>query len=151
MTDSKLRRIQDALETLFEGILTTNGHRTNLGSHFYWFRGTPLDVSEMPGMTARYKVRTVPSTGGQHEHYMTLFLEIYLAAADAGETCAKAIADVIQKIGTDLTLGGLVEDIQPSGDKDPDEPLVEQEERKFFVIPMNFLVIFVTENWNPDT
>jgi len=139
--------IVTALDTLFKTIKTTASYETNLGSNVHWWRGEAVEVSELPALLCRDTVQTIPQTGGGQEHTMFLTVEIYCTASDAGVVMRKCIADVIKAIGTSLTLGGLVADIQTGGSGE--STYVDHEGRKVFVTSLVFQVLYETLNWNP--
>ena len=147
MANSIRQQIVTALDTLLKGIKTTAGYETNLGNNVHWWRGEPVTIAEMPALLCRETVRTTSQTGGAQEHDMTVTIEIHVNSGDDGATMRKAIADVVKRIGTSLTLGGLVADIQYGSGGEGS--YVDHDGNKIFVTALSFSVLYETLNWNP--
>ncbi|MFH2073973.1 MAG: hypothetical protein ABIJ57_01310 [Pseudomonadota bacterium] len=141
-----------ALDTLLKTILVANGYNLNSGSNVFWWRDSPLQISELPGILCMDTVDTTVRAIGQHEHALTIELIISLESSDTGATARQAIADVIKALGTNVSpnvcLGGYAEDINP-----PDSELFEvsHEGIRGYGVMMTFQIIFATSPFDPYT
>jgi len=142
---TKRQQIVEALDNLLKTILTTNGYETNLGRNVFEWRATPLIENEMPGVVWRDTADTVDLTIGQHQHNLTFEILLFAQGQTAPSTIRKMMADVVKAIGSDLTLGGLVEDIKPQSENMG----TEQAEKFNAVAVISFIVIYTTEPFNP--
>jgi hypothetical protein len=146
------QQVVTALDTLFKTIKTTAGYQTNLGNNVFWWRDTPLQISELPGLNCRDISETTVRAIGQHEHILTVQAVISLESADAGETVRKEIADITKALGTNVSpnvcLGGYAEDIDP-----PNSELIEVEHAgiKSFGMAVNIRIQYATLPFDPYT
>ncbi len=53
MVDSIRQRIVDAIDTRFKAILVTGGYVTDIGSHVFWWKDAPMQISDLPGMNCK--------------------------------------------------------------------------------------------------
>ena len=141
-----------ALDTLLKTIKTTAGYQTNLGSNVFWWRDTPLQASELPGVVCRDMNDTIVRAIGQHEHSLTIEVIVSVNSSDSGATMRLAISDIIKALGTNVSpntcLGGYAEDISP-----PDSETIEVEHEgiKGYGIRLTFNVTYATNPFDPYT
>ncbi len=141
-----------ALDALFKTIKTANGYNTNIDTHVFWWRDTPLQQSELPAIQAKDTVDTIVRAVGQHEHSLEIEAIISLRSSDSGATARLAEADLIKALGTNVSpnvcLGGYAEDISP-----PISEVIEvqHEEIKVFGLAVKFTVQFATAPFDPYT
>lgn len=146
------QRVVTALDTLFKTIKTTAGYQTNLGSNVFWWRDTPLQVSELPGLVCRDIAETTVRAVGQHEHILTVQAIISLESSDDGATVRKEIADITKALGTQVSpnvcLSGYAEDIDP-----PDSEVIEVEHAgiKIYGMAVNIRIHYATAPFDPYT
>lgn len=146
MTDSIYQDVIDAFKTLLQTITTTNSYETNLGSNVYEWRPTALEENELPGLIFRDSPGKTDIAIQKHQHNINVDLEIVVSGSTTPATMRKCISDVIKCIGTDLTLSGLCEDIIYG---DAPEMETEQANKYFGSIVMKFIIIHLTDPWNP--
>lgn len=148
--DSVRQQIVDALDTLFKRLLRTIGYETNLGANVFWWRATPLQLSELNAILAEDTVEQTVAAIGEHLHTLTINLELWLRPAsrtDAGEEARQAVADLYRAIGIDTTLGAIAQDVSPP--RGVETVRAEQEGVRCFVIRTAFQVEYVTLPFNP--
>jgi len=140
------------LDALFKKIKTTAGYNSNLGSYVFWWRDTPLQVSELPGVVLRDTVESTVRAIGQHEHALAIEATILIESSDSGATARNIIADVIKALGTNVSpnvcLGGYAEDISPV---ESEVMEVEHEGIKGYGIDLKFTVTYATPPFDPYT
>jgi len=152
MPTSIRQLVVTALDTLLKTILVANGYNLGLGSNVFWWRDTPLQVSELPGLVCRDTNDTMVRAIGQHEHALTIEIIALLESSDSGASIRQATADIIKAIGTNVSpntcLGGYAEDINP-----PDSEVIEVEHEgiKGYGLKMIFQVIYATSPFDPYT
>ena len=109
--DTIRQQIIDTLETRFSTILTTNGYKTNLGNNVSRWKETQVPQGDLPHLAWRDDDEDeTEATVGQIDH--TLVIECRISTQTENELYA-ARADLIQAMGTDRTLGGLVGNTKP--------------------------------------
>lgn len=102
------QQIVTAIDTRLHGILTANGYRTNLGSNVYTWKTEPFTASQIPGADIQDGAEdTVFITCGEHLHRLTVNVRV-VSTTEAD--VRKAIADVVQAVGTDVEFSGLAQD-----------------------------------------
>ena len=120
MTDIR-QQIFDALALALREI-TTPTYQTNAGHRVFAYRdpvNRPLNQNELPCITIRETQSTGQSLTATVHRY-TVVLEISGHVQDQDDTAAalRSIrADILQALGEDETLGGLVEYIAPGGEE----------------------------------
>lgn len=140
------------INTLLKTIKTANGYNLNLGNNIFWWRDTPLQISELPGIRCKDTVETTVRAIGQHEHILAIEAIISLESSDTGATARQAIADVVNALGTNVSpnicLNGYAQDINP-----PDSEVFEvvHEGVKGYGVAMKFGVEYVTAPFDPYT
>ena len=144
MADPIRQQIMEALEDQLQTILMTGNYNSNLGSHIYEWRGTPIEEGNLPACIYRDTNDTIAQTCGNQEHQLTVSLDIF--ANSTAEVMRGIIADVTKCLGANLTLGGLCEDITPISDETIE---VEHENRRIFGVTMKIVIQYVTANWSP--
>lgn len=142
---TKRQQVVEALDTLLKTILTTNGYETDLGNNVFEWRATPLAEDETPGIIWRDTADTIDLTIGENQHNLNFEILLFAQGTTAPSTIRKMIADVVKAIGSDLTLGGLVEDIKQNSENIG----TDQAERFNAVAMLTFTVIYTTEPFNP--
>ncbi len=152
MATSIRQYIIPALDTLFKTIKPTAGYNPNLGNTVFWWRDTPLQISELPAICCKDTNDTMVRVTGQDEHSLSIELTISLESSDSGATARQAIADVIKALGTNISpnicLSGYAQDIL-SPDSETFE--VEHEGIKGYGVTMVFQVIYATLHFDPYT
>jgi hypothetical protein len=152
MPTSIRQLVVTALDTLLKTIKTTAGYNLNLGNNVFWWRDTPLQISELPAICCKDTNDTMVRAIGIHEHSLTVELTISLESSDTGAMARQAIADVIKALGTNVSpnacLGGYAEDINP-----PDSEVFEavHEGIKGYGVTLTFQVIYQTKPFDPYT
>jgi hypothetical protein len=152
MSTSIRQLIVTALDTLLKTIKTTAGYNLNLGNNVFWWRDTPLQISELPAICCKDTNDTMVRVTGQDEHSLAIELTIALESSDSGATARQAIADVIKalstKISPNICLSGYAQDITP-----PDSEVFEtvHEGIKGYGVTMVFQVIYATLHFDPYT
>lgn len=147
------QQVVTQLDTLLKTIkVTPGGYQTNLGNNVFWWRDTPLQISELPGIVCRDISETTVRAAGQHEHVLTVQAIISLESSDSGAMIRKEIADIVKALGTQVSpnacLGGYAEDIDP-----PDSEVIEVEHAgiKSFGMSVNIRIHYATSPFDPYT
>lgn len=155
MADSIRQKIVDAVKSRFQGILTSGGYQTDIGSHVFVWKGSDFAPKELPACDIR-DVRddidnTVVSTRREH-HKLTIEVAVAVAdGTDSMKTARKAIADVYRAIGVDRywTVSGarLAFDTELKSD----ESGIEQRETTLAGSKITFVVNYRTAVFDPYT
>ena len=149
--------IVDAVKSRMQGILTTGGYYTNVGSHVITGRprligpdgavGSPIvEASELPCVLIRDPIDTIKNSTlrGKQEHNLDMELEIRCeGGADTDEDLRKAIADVYAAIGTDPKWSGLATNTMPTSD----ESAVLQGDKVIGAALIRINIAFITGPW----
>jgi len=100
--------IMAAIATRLVTILTTNGYRTNIGSHVFIWRDTeqnPLSSAEVPGIIYKDLSDTPePHTFGIELHKLMIECRVAATGSSVDTTLRQAIADLEVALNTDRTL-----------------------------------------------
>lgn len=109
--DTIRQRIIDTLITRFSTILISNGYKTDLGENVSRWKETQVPQEDLPHLAWRDDDEDeTEATVGQIDH--TLVIECRISTKTEDDLYA-ARADLIQAMGTDRLLGGLVGNTKP--------------------------------------
>lgn len=145
MADSKRQQIVTRIDLGLKTILVAAGYETNLGRNVYEWREEPLTKSKLPAAVWRETDRTVEATIGEHEHTLTVEIQLVATGASAPQTLRKMIADVVKMVGVNLTWNGLAEDTKP-----PVETVSsERDKSRVAGATLTFDVIYRTGRFDP--
>ncbi len=145
MSDPKQKTVFDAFVTQLKTILHASGYNTDLGNNVYAWRDTDLQESELPGMIVREADDQIWAAFQEWQHTMTVMLEVFGNGDD--DYMRQIIADVVKCVGSNLTLTGVVEDIEPPGAAI--DVRKYHADKIYWHIKMQFRVIYLTAQWDP--
>ena len=148
MADSLRETIVQALSTLLQTVLVTNGYETDAGSNVYGWHDTPLDPAALPALGWRDTDLKTPEAGQTDVHNMTVEIDavvVKTSAVTAMGQMRKLTADVVKVLGSDLTLGGLAQDIHQI----TEEIQVEHDDKKIMTATLTFEVIWTSGHFDP--
>ena len=134
----KRRSITDAVFALVSTISPVNDYRTLYNRFTYW---QDVDTEyNLNHLTVRDTASEIELTNRQQRESLSFVVDAIIFSEDAGNAGTDAIADIIEVLGTDETLGGLAQMIVlNSTDKD-----IETEGRTRVLVSVEFDVIYRT-------
>lgn len=153
MADTKRQDVIDALLIRLALILTASAYETNAGQNVHEWRSDVDEyaANEIPGLsiydtTDDWEVESM----GQHRysHKLTVIVEGVAKGSTgptvtASQNARKVIKDIHACIGSDRTLGGVVEWITPKSDR----LIVKHAENKFLACQVTFEITYTTTNY----
>jgi hypothetical protein len=153
----KRQDIMDAVKTRAQGILTTSGYHTNLGSNVLTGRPRQImadgsmgpsmvDPSECPCIVLRDPTDELrASTLKRHAHRLTAEAEIRCEEGSTTDTeMRQMIADFYKAVGVDPKWGGLAVSTEPGSD----ESVLLQGEKIIGAALIRFFINFETDPWS---
>ena len=147
MADTIRQRIVDAIDTRFKAILTSGGYQTNIGNKVFWWKDTPLQISDLPGMNCKDNSPDKSLGCGVED----VILPISIEAATSGSTTAvdlrKIVADLEKAIGVDETWGGLAQatDLKEEG------IFIQQNENKVGLVNLTMVIEYTLVRFDAYT
>lgn len=124
MSDTILNAIQ-IVKTRLQAILVTGGYNTNAGSNIYLGRKNFTDVDDFPLLSIFTGTEDVaPAQFGAYDCGREITIMGHVQDADEPTVSIEQLIADIQKAmeQTDITMGGIVSDVQYVGIIEPDEP-----------------------------
>lgn len=116
MSDCKRQQIIDAVKARFAIIRQANGYKTNAGANIHEHRQSDWGVEEPEGINVIDGDFDISPMGpGLADHEMLLAVEGVAVGSGSATVVRNVAADILKAIGTDCTLGGLVQDLFPAG------------------------------------
>lgn len=133
--------ICDAVESLLQGISTANGYRTDFDRIRYW-----QDVDTEYGrnhLTFKDTENNYADLNREHEHELMFEVGAIVYGAEPAEAGTNALADLIEVLGANESLGGLVHRLRLiDSSKD-----VDTATRSRCFITLDFLVVYRLERF----
>jgi len=147
MVDSIRQRIISAMDTRFKTILTTGGYVTNIGQHVFWWKSSPLQLSDLPGMNCKDRTSEKAPGCGIYENSLPVEIEASVSGSASPEDIRKILADFEKCVGVDETWGGLA----LATDIDGDDISVEQNENKIGLARVMMTIEYRTARFDAYT
>ena len=138
------QQIMEAYEDQLQTITTGAVYNTSLGSYIYEDKDTPFADTATLGLVYRDTNNTTAQTFGNQEHMLTVENLILVVGTAAKKR--QVIADFVKCIGSNLTLGGLCEEISPISDEAVEG---DHANKKAYWITIRIAIQYITSNWNP--
>jgi hypothetical protein len=137
--------IVDAIDARLKTILVAGGYNLDLGKNVFPWRVNPLGEDDLNGLVYRDMDEGGYVAVGQWQHELTVEIDIHIKhATDSRTQMRKAISDVLAAIGTDVTFGGLAEDVRPAGQ---DYIRITANDGSYMSAMLVFVVLYVSDPW----
>lgn len=155
MADSIRQKIVDAVETRFQGILTSGGYETNLGNNVFVWRDTqkvPLTSDELPALVLFDKQCEGTEDGqvlNRHHFRLTMIADIFTDSSTGDTFVRKAIADLHKAIGVDEQWTVSTVKLAIRTKPVMDQIDIEQQEEIISAARFAFVIEFRTNRWDP--
>jgi hypothetical protein len=143
--------IISAMQTRFQGILTTGGYHSNLGLHVYVGKTSDFDENQVPGLSLIDAENTVDQeslngSGSFYDQWLGVKIVLAVAGSTSLTLVREMIADVYKAIGVDHTWGGLAHYTNVT----KDALAVTQEDRKIAGADIDVMVYYRTTRFEED-
>lgn len=135
------------MDTRFKAILTTGGYVTNIGAHVFWWKPSPLQLSDLPGMNCRDRTSEKTLGCGIYENSLPLEIEASVSGSASPEDIRKILADLEKAVGADETWGGLA----LATDINSDDVSIEQNENKIGLARVMMTIEYRTARFDAYT
>ena len=151
--------IMQAVVTRMQGILTSGGYYSNLGSKVFEWRPkvlaeggasyVPTEQDELPALHIRDPIDAIVRVDlkGNEDHELNGEFEIAHAAGDTPQEMRQQIEDVRAAIGTDYTWGGYAKKTAIDA---PIETVRIQADRTFFRTLIRAKIFYSTSAFNEE-
>jgi hypothetical protein len=107
MTDSIWQQIISKVDTRFKTILITNGYKTDIGEHVFWWKSAPLQLADLPAMNCKDIPQARELGCGVYDETLNIEIEAATTGATTPEDMRKIAADFDKAIDVDESWDGL--------------------------------------------
>ena len=147
MADTIRQRIVNAIDTRFKAILVTGGYETNIGSHVFWWKDSPMQISDLPGMNCKDNSPDKELGCGVEDHVLPIAIEAATSGSTTPTDLRKIIADIEKAIGVDETWGGLAQatDLKEEGIS------IQQNENKVGLVNLTMVIEYTLVRFDAYT
>jgi hypothetical protein len=147
MADTIRQRLVDAIDTRFKTILTTNGYKTNIGAHVFWWKESPMQIQDLPGMNCRDKSPAKELGCGVEDNILPIEIEATVSGSMTPTDLRKILADIETAIGVDETWGGLAE----ATDLKENDISADQKENKVGLVQLTMMIEYTLVRFDAYT
>ncbi len=148
MADSVRQQVIDAIITRIKTITTANGYETDVGNSVFEWHTTDFAEADLPVIDVRDTSESVEVIGGHHANTLNVEVEVKTLGIAGDTEIRDIIADISKAIGTDTSLGSLVQNTRPVNNEILS---AGQQDKKIYSVIVGLEVQYRTKAFSPYT